>query len=293
MSQAQPAILAPVPQVARFLAIGLEPGCEPRAAMARLRELPIDDGMALGLGEPLVRALGANIDLLRSFPAITGPGCTFPSTQGALWAWFRGDDSGALLQRALRFLALLGDGFRVDEDVHAFKFREGRDLSGYEDGTENPKGDLAIAAAITSGRGDGLDGSSFVASQRWIHDLARFTKLPSLDRDQVIGRRLSDNVELADAPAFAHVKRAAQESFDPPAFMLRRSMPWGNLTEHGLQFVAFGASLDAFERVLQRMAGLDDGIVDGLLRFSRAVSGGYYWCPPVADGRLDLRKVEP
>jgi putative iron-dependent peroxidase len=36
------------------------------------------------------------------------------------------------------------------------------------------------------------------------------------------------------------------------------------------------------------MAGLEDGIVDGLFMFSRPVSGGYYWCPPVENGRLDL-----
>jgi porphyrinogen peroxidase len=85
------------------------------------------------------------------------------------------------------------------------------------------------------------------------------------------------------------VKRTAQESYDPPAFMVRRSMPWGGVTDHGLYFVAYGKSLDRFERVLRRMAGLDDGIVDALLSFTRAVSGGYYWCPPVdPTGALDL-----
>jgi putative iron-dependent peroxidase len=39
------------------------------------------------------------------------------------------------------------------------------------------------------------------------------------------------------------------------------------------------------------MAGLDDGIVDGLFRFSRPATGSYYWCPPVAGGRVDLSSV--
>ena len=68
-------------------------------------------------------------------------------------------------------------------------------------------------------------------------------------------------------------------------------MPWGTVHEHGLYFVAYGASLDPFERVLRRMAGLDDGVVDGLTRFTRAVSGGYYFCPPLKDGALDLRAL--
>jgi len=61
--------------------------------------------------------------------------------------------------------------------------------------------------------------------------------------------------------------------------------------EHGLYFVAYVAALDQFERVLRRMAGLDDGVVDGLLRFSRAATGGFYWCPPLEGGRLDLRAL--
>ena len=73
--------------------------------------------------------------------------------------------------------------------------------------------------------------------------------------------------------------------------MLRKSMPWGNARAHGLYFVAYGATFDAYERVLRRMAGLDDGVVDGLLQFSRAVSGGFYFCPPVHEGRYDLRAL--
>ena len=70
--------------------------------------------------------------------------------------------------------------------------------------------------------------------------------------------------------------------------MLRRSMPWAGVDKEGLEFVAFGHSLDAFERVMRRMTGLDDATVDGLFSFSRPVTGGYYWCPPVRDGRLNL-----
>ena len=37
---------------------------------------------------------------------------------------------------------------------------------------------------------------------------------------------------------------------------------------------------------------LDDGVIDGLFRFTQPVSGAYYWCPPVHDGRLDLRALK-
>jgi len=40
------------------------------------------------------------------------------------------------------------------------------------------------------------------------------------------------------------------------------------------------------------MLGLDDGVLDGLFSFSRAVSGGYYFCPPLHEGKLDLRVLD-
>jgi putative iron-dependent peroxidase len=223
------------------------------------------------------------------FAPHAGPSCAFPSTKGALWTCVLGDDAGGVLDRARAIRAALGEGFDVDEDVASFRYKDGRDLSGYVDGTENPKGERAREVAIVAS--GALAGGSFVAVQKWVHALDRFARFSPFDRDAIIGRRIADNEEISDAPVFAHVKRAAQESFDPPAFMLRRSMPWGGVVEHGLYFVAYGASLDPFERVLARMSGAEDGSVDGLLRFSRATTGGYYFCPPMDRGKLDLRAL--
>ncbi len=293
MARPQPGILAPVPASGRFLAFGLAPGADVRQPFRRLRAARLDAGTVVGLGQPLLDAVGRAVPLLRPFPAVVGPGCAFPSTQGSLWAFVGGADPGESLHRSRALRDLLGQDFHLDEDVLSFGYDKNRDLSGYEDGTENPKGKAARDAAIVAGRGPGLDGSSFVAVQRWVHDLGRLDAMTPRERDHAVGRRRDTNEEIADAPASAHVKRTAQESFTPPAFMVRRSMPWGNLGEHGLYFVAYAASLDPFEQALLRMAGQEDGIVDGLLRFTRAVSGGYYWCPPLRDGRLDLRAVAP
>jgi len=64
--------------------------------------------------------------------------------------------------------------------------------------------------------------------------------------------------------------------------MVRRSMPWGDVRQRRLYFVAYGESLDRFERVLSRMAGLEDGVVDGLATFTRAVSGATTGVHPCA-----------
>jgi putative iron-dependent peroxidase len=183
-------------------------------------------------------------------------------------------------------LELVTDGFKFGSA------ERGHDLTGYEDGTENPDGSAAADAAIVTNGGPGMDGSSFAAVQLWTHDLESFSSMTQQQQDLIIGRRKSDNEEIDDAPESAHVKRTAQESFDPEAFVLRRSMPWADGSGEGLIFVAFGRTLDAFEAQLRRMAGLEDSITDALFRFSLPVTGGYYWCPPVRDGRVDLSALQ-
>ena len=288
----QPAIFRPPPEIGLVLVFDLGPDCDPAPGLAAIREETRDGDIAVGLGAPLVLALPGGVPGLRGFPALSGVGFAFPSTQGALWILVGGDERGAVLDRAMELRRKLGDAWRLLEEVDTFRYRGGRDLTGYEDGTENPKGDAAVAAAVIADGAPGLRGGSFVAVQRYVHDLARFRGFEQAARDAIIGRDHETNEELAEAAATAHVKRSAQESFDPPAFMLRRSMPWGGVREHGLYFVAFVEHLDRFERVLRRMAGLDDGQRDALLGITRALSGGYYFCPPLAeDGGLDLRAV--
>ena len=65
-------------------------------------------------------------------------------------------------------------------------------------------------------------------------------------------------------------------------------MPWADASKAGLVFVSFGHTLDAFEALLKRMVGEDDGTVDALFNFTQPVSGSYFWCPPIKDGKVDL-----
>jgi putative iron-dependent peroxidase len=211
-----------------------------------------------------------------------------PSTPAALWCWLRGADRGELLQQSRSIAQMVSPAFDLHRTLDGFRYKTGLDLTGYEDGTENPKGDDAVAAAIVDSQGAGLDGSSFVAVQQWVHELDRFEAMPREQQDNAVGRRRDDNEELDDAPPSAHVKRTAQESFDPEAFVLRRSMPWAEGARAGLVFVAFGRSFDAFEAQLNRMVGAEDGIVDALFTFTRPVTGSYFWCPPMSAGRFDL-----
>ncbi|WP_237219059.1 Dyp-type peroxidase [Rhodoferax aquaticus] len=297
---AQAGLLLPVPAHGRYLFFSLQPDVASQSVQAALRaladlvEIANGETLVLGMGLATVDALGSNVPGLRVMPDFSGHGVSVPTTSLDLWCWLRGDARGPLLGQTRAVEQALHAAFRLDRVLEAFRHGDpvaehGRDLTGYEDGTENPQGADAADAALVAQGAVGLRGSSFVAVQQWQHDMDQFERLGPLAQDHAVGRRLSDNEELDDAPASAHVKRTAQENFTPKAFVLRRSMPWSAGLHSGLYFVAFGHSFDAFEAQMRRMAGHDDGIVDGLFAFTRPLNGAYLWVPPMQGGRLDLR----
>lgn len=287
MNTPQPGILATLPGNARYLSFDLGDPSGIAGGLLALRDLTDGEHTVVGFGSALATALDANIPGLKPFPLITAPGLSIESAPQAVWVWLRGEDRGELLHRSRRITRALAPGFVLRDICDAFKHAEGRDLSGYEDGTENPVDDEAVAAAIVTDT-PALAASSFVATQRWVHRFDRFEAMPGDEQDNSVGRRKSDNEELDDAPESAHVKRTAQESFTPEAFVVRRSMPWADGNEGGLMFVAFGKSFAAFEAQLRRMVGNEDGIVDALFKFTQPVSGAYFWCPAMQGGKLDL-----
>lgn len=284
----QTGILEDIPSHARYLVFSLKAGQRADASLLALNELIDGKQTVLGVGLSLIHALGGEIHGMKEFPVYSGPGFDVPATPAALWLWLRGDDSGEIYLRSLQLQQILAQAFKLISDINSFRYDIGRDLSGYEDGTENPEGNDALKAGFISDQGPGLDGSSFVAVQKWLHDFKALNFMSTNEKDKTIGRRISDNAEIDDAPESAHVKRTAQEDFSPEAFVLRRSMPWSDDEQAGLIFVAFGASLVAYEALLKRMTGTDDGITDALFKFTQPVDGSYYWCPPMKDGHTDL-----
>lgn len=287
---AQPSILADVPRHAAFLFLDRASQASAATVIEQLAAHTHADHLLIGLGSTLLASLEVEIPGMRPHPTLVAPGAAMPRTPSDVLVRISGDDPGEVLHRERAVLAAL-DTLTVVDRVEAFLFGESRDLTGYEDGTENPEGDERAKVAFQSGLGEGLDDSSVVAVQRWVHDLDAFAAMPSHQQDHTFGRERVSNEELDDAPESAHVKRTAQEDFDPEAFIWRRSMPWRDHRGAGLVFVSFSATLDPFEALSRRMMGEDDGVVDALFSFTRPVTGASYWCPPLSGARLDLRAV--
>lgn len=288
MRTTQAGVLGEIPSHALYVSYQLSDEAELPATLHSLRLEADGNCCVVGLGASLTQALQVNIPGLCAGFNIPGALVALPQQPIALWLWLRGEERGELLLAERAWTKRLKPAFVRYHRVEAFRHGDGRDLTGYKDGTENPVAELAVATACVASVGDGLEGSNFVAIQQWLHQFEQFEAMSPDAQDHAIGRRRSDDIELEDAPESAHVKRTAQENFEPEAFVLRRSMPWSAGSRAGLMFVAFSSSFQAFEAQLTRMSGAEDGVLDALFQFSRPVTSHYVWCPPMRDGHLDL-----
>ncbi|KGA94247.1 Dyp-type peroxidase [Leptospirillum ferriphilum] len=288
----QPALFSPSRPFGQTLSFSIQAGRKAEDLLDTISGCFDPDQDLIGLGEPLLRLFPRSVPGLSTFPSLSGTGFSIPATQEALWILVLGKDRTEVFDRTRVLTSVLEHVLALRDTMETFVYDGGKDLTGYIDGTENPPEEDRPAVALLDGD-EGLAGSSFVAVQRWEHDLTHFRSRSSDEQDAIIGRHRTTNEEMPEAPPSAHIRRSARESFSPPATLFRRSMPWARGDRQGLEFIAFSRSLSAFDRILRRMAGLDDGIPDALFSFSRPVTGGYYWCPPMRNGRLDLSWLRP
>ena len=164
-----------------------------------------------------------------------------------------------------------------------FRYHDSRDLSGFIDGTENPKDDERYGIACVEDGKPGA-GGSYVFSQKWIHDLEAFHALPEKIQEKIIGRTKPDSVELKDddMPDDSHVSRADAKVDGIAMKIYRRSTPYGNVNEHGLFFLSFACDPYRVQIQLERMTGAtEDKIHDKLMEYSKPVSGSYWFAPTI------------
>jgi putative iron-dependent peroxidase len=271
-----------------FLEYALPPG----AAKSALADACAAARAGRGDGPAVVVAFGARIwgeiapddtpGGLRDFAAIEGAGPLLaPATQRDLLFWVQGEGRDDVLDRALALHRALGAAARLELDLTGFTYHDSRDLTGFIDGTANPKdAERHDVALVPQGRPGA--GGAFVLSQKWVHDLEAFGALAVAEQERVIGRTKADSIELEGAamPADSHVSRSDVSLDGVAQKIYRRSTPFGGVAEQGLYFLAFAREPARFEVQLRRMFGVsEDGLRDRLMAFSRPLTGSYWFAP--------------
>ncbi len=213
-----------------------------------------------------------------------------PATGGDVLFWLHGARPDDLLDCALAFHAGAADHLQRLAETPGFIRHESRDLTGFIDGSANPKDDARLDAALVPAGQPGA-GGAHVFTQRWVHDLEAWNRVPEEEQEGIIGRTKPDSIELAgDAmPATSHVSRTDVKIDGVAQKIYRRSFPYGGVAEAGLYFLAFACDPARVTVQLERMFGTSgDGLSDRLVAFSRPVSGAFWFAPSVEDRNAAL-----
>ncbi|XP_070578984.1 dye-decolorizing peroxidase YfeX-like [Ptychodera flava] len=216
-----------------------------------------------------------------TYPERKGPLGAMPSSGGDIFIHAKSHSYSKLYELSQRIVRQLPAGsIEKAEDIYGWVYQNGRDLSGFIDGTENPADDDSrFDVAI-----DKVDGSSYLITQKWIHRHDAIQKEKDKVKEGWVGRSITDSTELSRKPASSHVARmTGGTNFQQKKVfeIVRQSQPYGTVTgESGLFFIAYAAAPENFEYMLDRMVGADkDGQSDDVMRMSDCVKGTYWYVP--------------
>jgi putative iron-dependent peroxidase len=185
---------------------------------------------------------------------------------------------------ATQIMDSIGDAVSIADEVHGFRYFDDRDVIGFVDGTENPRGEAALQAAMIGGEDPAFAGGSYVVVQKYLHNMKAWNGLSIEAQEHIIGRRKLSDIELSDAekPSSAHNALTVIEENGKELKILRDNMPFGRpgQGEFGTYFIGYSRTPRITETMLQNMfVGRPPGNYDRLLDFSRAVTGSLFFVP--------------
>jgi putative iron-dependent peroxidase len=221
---------------------------------------------------------------LHPFQEIRSAGRHAVSTPGDILFHIRAKRMDLCFELATQIMESIGDVVSLADEVHGFRYFDDRDVMGFVDGTENPRGDAAREAAVVDSEDPAFAGSSYVIVQKYLHDLKAWNALPVEMQERIIGRRKLSDVELseADKPAYAHNALTNIEENGHQLQILRDNMPFGRPGhgEFGTYFIGYSRTPRVTEIMLENMfIGRPAGNYDRLLDFSRPVTGSLFFVP--------------
>jgi putative iron-dependent peroxidase len=221
---------------------------------------------------------------LHPFQEIRSGGRHAVSTPGDMLFHIRAKRMDLCFELASQIMDQLGDAISIADEVHGFRYFDDRDVLGFVDGTENPRGDAAREATVVGDEDAAFGGGSYVIVQKYLHDMKKWNALPVETQERIIGRRKLSDIELSDAekPPSAHNALTVIEENGKELKILRDNMPFGRPGhgEFGTYFIGYSRTPRIIERMLQNMfVGDPPGNYDRLLDFSQAVTGGLFFAP--------------
>jgi putative iron-dependent peroxidase len=290
---AQP-VSAPLTRAAIFLVVTINKGeeeavrsfCTDFAGLVRaveFRDLEAKLSCVLGIGsEAWDRLFGeprpAELHPFREFRAGSRHAIATP---GDLLFHIRAKRMDLCFEMAAQIMGRLGDAVTAVDEVHGFRYFDDRDLLGFVDGTENPRGQAVIDAALIGAEDPAFAGGSYVITQKYVHDLAGWNALPTETQERIIGRMKLSDIELDDSvkPTFAHNALTVISENGQQLQIVRDNMPFGKV-EYGTYFIGYCRTPRVTEQMIENMfLGKPPGNYDRILDFSRAVTGTLFFVP--------------
>ena len=293
------AVAAPLTRAAIFLVLTVNPGpenlatvrsfCPDLAALFRAVETrDLEGGLTciMGFGSDAWDHLfGAPRPAgLHPFREIRAGNRHAVSTPGDLFFHIRAKRMDLCFELETQIMARLEAAVSAADEVQGFHYFDDRDLIGFVDGTENPRGDAAVDAVLVGDEDPAFAGGSYVIVQKYFHDLDAWNRLSTEQQERIIGRSKLSDVELDDSvkPTSAHSALTTIVEDGKEIKILRDNMSFGRpgYAEFGTYFIGYSRSPRTTEQMLDNMfIGRPPGNYDRLLDFSRAVTGSLFFVP--------------
>jgi len=292
-------VSAPLTRAAIFLVVTINPGRDNRAAVRSFcgdlaaliravdfRDLEAGLSCVMGIGsEAWDRLFGDPRPAeLHPFREVRAGSRHAVSTEGDLLFHIRAKRMDLCFEMAMQIMARLGDAVSAVDEVHGFRYFDDRDLLGFVDGTENPRGDAVIEAALIGQEDAAFAGGSYVIVQKYLHDLDGWNGLSTEAQERILGRTKLSDIELEDSikPTSAHNALTTITENGKELKIVRDNMPFGQVGpgEFGTYFIGYCRTPRVTEQMIGNMfVGRPPGNYDRLLDFSRAVTGTLFFVP--------------
>lgn len=206
------------------------------------------------------------------------------ATPGDILLHIRADHMDLCFELATLLLDALGDAVKVVDEVHGFRYFDLRDIVGFVDGTENPRGREAVDFTTIGDEDASFEGGSFVIVQKYLHDMAGWNALSVEDQERIIGRKKLSDVELDPSvkPSCSHSSLTTLDENGKEVKILRHNMAFGRpgAGDFGTYFIGYARSPAPIEQMLENMfVGRPPGNYDRLLDYSHAMTGGLFFIP--------------